>query len=195
MKHLSQLLQDMRIYWKINNVPNISDVHLFLLKDLINISKPNNILEIWTANGFSTIWMWEELVKYWWHITTIDFSPQSYKIAQTNFKTSWLEKSITSLFWNALDIVPTLSENYDFVFIDGMMRRSVDFLWLTWNKINTWWIIIIDDVIKFKHKMIWLDDFLEKHDISYNILPIDSDDGIMMIIKPDISIPYDKLSH
>ena len=43
--------------------------------------------------------------------------------------------------------------------------------------------------------MIGLDDFLKKHNIRHNILPIDSDDGIMMIIKDDTMIHYTELSH
>jgi predicted O-methyltransferase YrrM len=33
-----------------------------------------------------------------------------------------------------LDIIPKLKEKYDFVFIDGMKKRSKDFLELVWNK-------------------------------------------------------------
>jgi predicted O-methyltransferase YrrM len=36
---------------------------------------------------------------------------------------------ITAILGNALDEIPKLPDNeYDFVFIDGMMRRSKDFL-------------------------------------------------------------------
>jgi hypothetical protein len=64
-----------------------------------------------------------------------------------------------------------------------MMRRSKDFLELCWPKTKQWWIIIIDDVIKFRHKMVGLWEYLEEKNISYNTLPIDEDDWVMMIIK------------
>jgi hypothetical protein len=38
-------------------------------------------------------------------------------------------------------------------------------------------------VIKFKEKMVWLFVFLKENRIDYNVLPIDIDDGVMMIIK------------
>ena len=42
-------------YWEQNEIPNISLVNARFLRDLIIISKTKNMLEIWTANGFSTI--------------------------------------------------------------------------------------------------------------------------------------------
>ena len=64
-----------------------------------------------------------------------------------------------------------------------MIRRSKDFLELSWPKLKDWWIIIIDDVIKFKEKMVWLWEYLEEHNIEFNVLPIDIDDWVMMIVK------------
>jgi predicted O-methyltransferase YrrM len=64
-----------------------------------------------------------------------------------------------------------------------MKRRTKDFLELSLPKVKKGWIIVIDDVIKFKDKMIWLYEYLEKNDISYNLLPIDIDDWVIMIIK------------
>jgi predicted O-methyltransferase YrrM len=90
---------------------------------------------------------------------------------------------IDSRLGNALDIIPTLEENYDFVFIDGMKRRTKDFLELVWDKVLPGGIIIIDDVIKFREKMVGFWEHLEEQKIPYNIIPIDVDDGIVMIVK------------
>jgi predicted O-methyltransferase YrrM len=49
-----------------------------------------------------------------------------------------LEKTISTILGNALDEIPKLTNNeYDFVFIDGMMRRSKDFLEICWPKTKT----------------------------------------------------------
>jgi len=42
---------------------------------------------------------------------------------------------------------------------------------------------MVDDVIKFKEKMEGFYEYLEERGIVYNVLPIDADDGCMMIIK------------
>jgi hypothetical protein len=41
--------------------------------------------------------------------------------------------------------------------------------------------IIIDDVIKFRDKLDWLYEYLEKKQITYQILPMEAGDGIMVI--------------
>jgi predicted O-methyltransferase YrrM len=38
---------------------------------------------------------------------------------------------------NALDILPTLEEKYDFIFIDAMKKRYKDFFILTWDKLES----------------------------------------------------------
>lgn len=177
-------LKELKEYWIENNIPNISETNAKFLRDLIKIKKAKKVLEIWTANWYSTINFALELEKNSWEITTIDFSLKSYNEALENFKKSWLKKNIKPIFWNALDEIPKLKNNYfDFVFIDWMMRRSKDFLELCIPKTKKNWIIIIDDVIKFREKMIWFWEFLEENKINYNIIPIDVDDWILMIIK------------
>lgn len=177
-------LKKLRNYWIENTVPNISDVNAKFLVDLIKISDTKNMLEIWTANWFSSICFADQLEKQSWKLITIDFSPKSHGEALENFKEAKVNNIIEAILWNALDEIPKLKDDFfDFVFIDWMMRRSKDFLELCLPKTKKWWIIIIDDVIKFKEKMVWLWEFLDEKNINYNILPIDIDDWIMMIIK------------
>lgn len=180
----TEFIKKLRKYGIENTIPNISDVNAQFILDLLKVSKTNTLLEIWTANGFSSINFWDYLEKVWGHITTIDFSPKSHDEANLNIAEVKLENTITTILWNALDEIPKLADNeFDFVFIDGMMRRSKDFLELCWPKTKKWGIIIIDDVIKFRYKMVGLWEYIEEQNISYNTLPIDEDDWVMMIIK------------
>ena len=178
-----KLIKKLRIYWIKNDIPNITDTNAKFIGDLIKIWKVKNMLEIWTANWFSAIYFWIELEKINWKLTSIEFSERSYLQALENIKEAKLQNTIKLINWNAIDEIPKLKEVYDFVFIDGMKKRTKDFLDLIWKKVKLNWIIIIDDVIKFKEKMIWLDEYLEKNNIKYNTIPIDIDDGIMMIVK------------
>jgi len=182
------LLKELRVFWEKNNVPNISDINAQFLRDIIKIKKAKSILEIWTANWFSTIHLWIEAEKNNGKVVSIDFSIPSHKMAQENIKKADLERTVELLFWDALDIIPTLHSRFDFVFIDGMMKSSVNFLKAVWDKTLPWWVIIVDDVIKFKEKMSGLDDFLRINNIKHSVLPLDITDGIMMIIKEDITL-------
>lgn len=182
--NIDNFLEDLKIFWVENDIPNISLKNARFLRDLIKISKTKNMLEIWMANWFSTINFAIELKKNDGKITTIDFSPNSYEMALLNFEKSGFKDFINPILWNALDEIPKLeNESFDFVFIDAMKKRSLDFFKLSFPKLKNWWILIIDDVIKFKEKMWWLESYLKEKNIIYNILPIDLDDGILMIVK------------
>lgn len=177
-------LKNLKKFWEENEIPNISLRNARFLRDLIKLAKVKNMLEIWTANGFSTINFAIELEKNNWKITTIEFSENSHNLAKKNFEEAKVSEIINPIWWNALDEISKFEdENFDFIFIDGMKRRSVDFLKLSLPKLKKWWFIIIDDVIKFREKMIWLYEFLEEKNIVFNVIPIDEDDWIMMILK------------
>ncbi len=180
---MEKILKELKKFGIKNDIPNISETNAKFLRDLIRIKKVENLLEIGTANWYSTINFAFELKKTWGKLTTIEFSARSYGMAIENFKEAWVDDIINAVNANALDYIPKIKEKFDFVFIDGMKRRTKDFLELTWDKVEKDWIIIIDDVIKFSEKMVWLNDFLEKNNIKHNIIPIDVDDGIMMIMK------------
>ena len=187
----NELLKELREHWIKNSIPNISDTNAKFLSDLIQIKKAQNILEIGTANWFSTIHLGIAGKKHWWKVISIELSIPSYAEAQENIKKAGLEKTIELIFWNALYEIPKFkNKQFDFVFIDWMMKATKNFLWLVWNKVEIWWVIIIDDVIKFKNKMPWFKEFLVKNNIIHNIIPIDEDDWIMMIIKQDFKIDY-----
>ena len=104
--------------------------------------------------------------------------------AKENIVKAWLEKYITLIHGQALDIIPTFEkEIFDFIFIDWMKRRSKDFLELSLPKVKKWWIIVIDDVVKFKDKMESLYEYVKVNKIPYEVVMIDEDDWIMKIIK------------
>lgn len=179
-----KFLRDLKKYWEENEIPNISFTNARFLRDLIKIWKFRNVLEIWTANGFSSINFAIELEKNDWKLTTIEFSENSYNLAKSNFIEVGLDNIINQIHWNALDEIPKFQDNFfDFIFIDWMKRRTVDFLRLSLPKLKKWGLIILDDVIKFREKMVWLYEFLEQEKIVFNIIPIDYNDWIMMLIK------------
>ncbi len=164
------------------DVPNITENNAEYLKKLIRSVSATSLLEIWTANGYSTLHFAFELEGRQWHITTIEFSSETYKEALKNFEEMWVSAMITPLFWNALEILPKLEETYDFIFIDAMKKHTLKFLLHSQKKIRKWGIIVIDDVIKFKHKMLDLYEYLETEaQVPFEVIPVDEDDGIIIL--------------
>lgn len=179
---IKQVLLELREYWLANNVPNITDSNVEYLTNIIKTNNCKNILEIGSANWFSTICFGELMLENWGKVTSIEFSKKSYEQAIENIKKAWLENIINLILGQALDIIPTLENDFfDFVFIDGMKRRSPDFLDLSIPKATKNAIIVVDDVIKFRYKMENLYDYVEEKWLKYEVIKIDEDDGIMLI--------------
>jgi predicted O-methyltransferase YrrM len=168
-----------------NDIPNISEENAQYLCSILSQLQAKEVLEVGTANGYSTIHFAHTIQAWWGQITTIEFSSLSHETAKKNFAEVELT-NIQPLLGNALDIIPKLETTYDFIFIDGMKRRSRDFLELCIPKIKKWGIIVIDDVIKFREKMVGLYEFLEDKNIVFELIQIDADDGIMIIHEKDI---------
>ena len=132
---INTFLKQLKQYGLENEVPNISEDNAAYLLDLVSSIQAKEVLEIGTANGYSTI-HFANCIKDWGgSITTIEFSTLSHEAAKKNFEKVGL-LNITPLLGNALDILPTLPSKYDFIFIDGMKRRSKDFLALCIPKVK-----------------------------------------------------------
>ena len=94
-------LASLRAYGYENEVPNVSATMGRFLHDLVFISGTSRILELGTANGYSTIWMasalreLDEKKKLERKLITVDVSEPSYKQAIENIEhvglTSYVE--------------------------------------------------------------------------------------------------------
>lgn len=181
-KTFLEKLNNLKEYGLKNQIPNISyEVGMFL-NILIRNKKIKKVLEIGTANGYSTICMTEALKENNGKITTFEISIPSYKEAQNNFKKFKLNNFIDSHFEDFLNA--KLNSKFDLIFIDGQKNKTLKFFNKAKKLLKNNGIIIIDDIIKFKEKMNEFYKYIEKQkEFYYVILPIDIDDGIMMIIK------------
>lgn len=178
-----KFLSLLKSYGVENDIPNISEANASFLREILLKKSVKSLLEIGTANGYSTIQFWDILELQNGHIHTIEFSLNSYNEAQKNFQEAELSHCITQHYGDARMIIPQIQESFDFVFIDGLKKASRHFLELVWEKVPSGGTIVIDDVIKFRHKMEDLYRYLEEKKIPYMILHIDPDDGIMLIEK------------
>ena len=108
-------------------VPIIRKEMQSFLKFLLAMKKPARILEVGTAVGFSAILMAEhDPVPC--QITTIENYEKRIPIAKENFIRAGKEKQITLLEGDAAQILPTLTESYDFIFMDAAKGQYIHFL-------------------------------------------------------------------
>ena len=108
-------------------VPIIRKEMQQFLKLLLAMKCPMRILEVGTAVGFSSILM-AEYDPVPCEITTIENYEKRIPIAKENFIRAGKEKQITLLEGDAEQILPTLTETYDFIFMDAAKGQYIHFM-------------------------------------------------------------------
>jgi predicted O-methyltransferase YrrM len=84
-------------------------------------------------------------------------------------------------------VIPGLADTYyDLIYIDAMKREYLQYLLLSLPKMTLDAFIIIDDVEKFRDKMLDLYQFIDKNNIKHKVYKTDLDDSIMVIQRSDI---------
>lgn len=108
-------------------VPIIRKEMQSFLKLILAIKKPARILEVGTAVGFSAILM-VEYNPVSCEITTIENYEKRIPIARENFKRAGKDGMITLLEGDAAEVLKTLNEPYDFIFMDAAKGQYIHFL-------------------------------------------------------------------
>lgn len=108
-------------------VPIIRKSMQSLLKFLLTLAKPKNILEVGTAIGFSALLM-DEYSPEGCHITTIEKYEKRIPVALENFKRAGAEEHITLLEGDATDILRKLNGSYDLIFMDAAKGQYINFM-------------------------------------------------------------------
>ena len=108
-------------------VPIIRKETQSFLKVLLLMKKPVRVLEVGTAIGYSAILMSHYLPKDG-RITTIEKYEKRIPIARENFSRAAVADRITLLEGDALEIMKSLEEPFDFIFMDADKGQYIHYL-------------------------------------------------------------------
>ncbi len=113
------LLERMEEYAESHAVPIIGPLVGRLLYNLARASRSRRVLEIGAAIGYSGIWLARAIAPGKGSLTTMDKDPDRVKIARKNIAEAGLGKTVKVIEGDALEILPTLKEEYDLIFLDS----------------------------------------------------------------------------
>lgn len=130
-----------------NEVPIIRKETQSLLCVLLALAKPQTILEVGTAIGFSALFM-EHYNPQKCQITTIEKYEKRIPAAKENFKRAGKESVITLLEGDAAQILKKLSGTYDFIFMDAAKGQYIHFLPDVCRLLNKSGILLSDNVLQ-----------------------------------------------
>lgn len=128
--------------------PRMASGHLQgrILKMLVRMIRPAQVLEIGTYSGYSALCMAEGLSEGAM-LHTFEINDE-----QEDFTRPWLENSpyadkIRFYIGDVLDLLPSMDIKFDMAFIDGDKRRYKDYYELVLSKLNAGGYILADNTL------------------------------------------------
>lgn len=128
------------------HIPIIMDDTLEVVRKVLQKLKPNKILEIGTAVGYSAICFSKYLGKDG-RIDTIERDEERISEAKINIKDLNLEGKINIIKGDAVEILPLLNEKYDAIFIDAAKGKYPFFLKEAIRMLSPKGVIIADNIL------------------------------------------------
>lgn len=181
-----------------NYVPVIRKETQSFLKMILMAERPARILEVGTAVGFSAILM-ATYDPVHCEITTIENYEKRIPIARENFRRAGMEQQITLLEGDAAQVLKTLEEPYDFIFMDAAKGQYINFLPDIMRLLKPGGMLISDNVLQdgdiieshfivtrrnrtiHKRMREYLYELTHREDLVTSVLPVG--DGITVSIK------------
>jgi caffeoyl-CoA O-methyltransferase len=155
-----------------------------LLSMISKLISPTNILEIGTYTAYSTLCLLEGLNKNG-KITTIDINEELEDIVRKYISKAEAEQKIDYQIGDAIEIIPTLNQEFDLVFIDADKTNYVNYYNLVFDKVKSGGFILTDNVL-WSGKVIQplkKDDLDTKIILEFNEM-VKNDDRVETILLP-----------
>lgn len=129
-----------------NHIPIIMDDTLEVIAKILTEKRPKRILEIGAAVGYSAMCFSKYLAEDGL-IDTIERDEKRIEEAKQNFKKVEVENKINLYEGDAVEILPTLNEKYDVVFIDAAKGKYPFFLKEALRMLKQDGIIFADNIL------------------------------------------------
>lgn len=181
-------------------VPIIRKDMQSFLKLLLTVQKPMRVLEVGTAVGFSAILM-AEYAPEGCKIVTIENYDKRIPIAKKNFERAGKSDQITLLEGDATEVLKTLEEPFDMIFMDAAKGQYINFMSDVLRLLKKDGVLVSDNVLQdgdiieshfiverrnrtiYKRMREYLYELTHRDDLVTSVLPVG--DGITVSVKVD----------
>ena len=181
-------------------VPIIRKDMQSFLKLLLTVQKPMRIREVGTAVGFSAILM-AEYAPEGCQVVTIENYDKRIPIAKQNFERAGKSDQITLLEGDATEVLKTLEEPFDMIFMDAAKGQYINFMSDVLRLLKKDGVLVSDNVLQdgdiieshfiverrnrtiYKRMREYLYELTHRDDLVTSVLPVG--DGITVSVKVD----------
>lgn len=128
-------------------IPIIKKEMQGLLKFMVTAFRPEQILEVGTATGFSALLMWEASGRKC-KITTIEKYEKRIPVAKENFQRAGADTAIELIEGDADEVLNSLGGSYSMIFMDAAKGQYLHFLPKVTELLSDGGILITDNVLQ-----------------------------------------------
>lgn len=140
------LLKELELYAEENHVPIVQPEVARLLSVLANMIRPEHILEIGTAIGYSAILLSQGL-QPGGKVVTIERYHKMVELSRENIKRANLEHVIEVVEGEAEKILPNLTGEFDFIFMDAAKGHYMEFFHHCMRMLKPKGVLVSDNVL------------------------------------------------
>lgn len=128
------------------------------LRILVQSTGAKRGVEVGSATGYGALQMGVAFERTGGHLITVDIDPDMVRATRGNLKAVGLEQTVTVIEGDALQVLPKLEGEFDFVFLDALKRDYLKYLQALEPKLKPGAVVVADNVIQSAREM---RDFLE----------------------------------
>lgn len=176
------------------NIPILRAAERKLLLDTAAEADPKRILEVGTAVGYSALLLAERLPLA--EIDTIEIDALRNERAVSVMQAAGFEKRVRCHLGDAGEVLPTLTELYDFIYLDGPKGQYLRHLKLIEPKLSENAVIAADNILfrglvrsggsvahRYRTLVTRLREYLEYVEIHYDTVIHEAGDGLAVSRK------------
>lgn len=149
---IEKVLKEIEIKAAEESIPILGPTKGEFLGALVRRFKPQRVLEIGTAIGYSAILIAINLPPGA-QLETLEINPKNVERAIHYLLKSSLKDKVSIIAGDALKLIPTLSGPYDFVFLDAKKSDYCSYFKMLEEKITPGGVVIADNVKVFASSM------------------------------------------